>query len=307
MNDVFELNTMNQKVNLQFDDGIQVSIKREDLIHPFVSGNKYRKLKYNIIEAKNQKLDTLLTFGGAYSNHIAAVAATGKLENFKTIGIIRGDELANQIDLNPTLQFAAKSGMVFQFVSRTDYRKKEDFDFLENLKSAFGSFYLIPEGGTNALAVQGCKEIITQTDTDFEYICTSVGTGGTIAGLCNGSLSHQKIIGFPALKCDFLDKEISKFATHNNYELMTNYHFGGYGKTTPELIRFINNFYTKTQIPLDPIYTGKMVFGVFDLLKNNYFKPNSKILIIHTGGLQGVIGMNAKLKNKGLETLNLYE
>ena len=290
---------------MYFPNGITVHIKREDLIHPFVSGNKFRKLKYNLLQAKEEQQETLLTFGGAYSNHIAAVAFAGKEKGFKTIGIIRGDELRDKISENPTLQFAENCGMQFEFVSRETYRLKTEISFLENLKQKFGNFYLIPEGGTNDLAIKGCEEILTEEDAEFDYIGCSIGTGGTICGIINSILPHQKVLGFPALKGDFLKEEIRNIVKNNNWELLTDYHFGGYGKVDEELIAFINQFYITNNIPLDPIYTGKMVFGVIDLIHKNYFPPQSKILLIHTGGIQGIQGMNIKLRNKQLPIIEI--
>ena len=281
-------------------NGITVAIRREDLIHPFVSGNKFRKLKYNLFQAKVEIQDTLLTFGGAFSNHIAAVAFAGKENNFKTIGIIRGDELRDKIQENPTLKFAQENGMQFEFVSRSDYSNKEKPEFIDQLKQKFGSFYLIPEGGTNDLAIKGCEEILTKEDSQFDYICCAVGTGGTISGLINSALPNQKVLGFPALKGDFLQEEICKFAKTDNWQLVTDYHFGGYGKVNLELINFINNFSESNKIPLDPVYTSKMAFGILDLIDKNYFPANSKILMIHTGGLQGIQGMNQLLAKKQL-------
>ena len=317
---------MNQKITYELPNGISLEIKREDLLHPFISGNKFRKMKYNLLQAKAENQHTLLTFGGAYSNHIAAVAYAGKEQEFKTIGIIRGDELGDKIEENPTLKFAQECGMQFEFVTREAYRHKTEPDFIANLQQKFGSFYLVPEGGTNEYAVKGCEEILTEEDIKFDYVCCAVGTGGTISGIINSAFSHQKILGFPALKGDFLkdetpmnkfssnlnekgvpddlrqittfSEEIRKFATNENWELITDYHFGGYGKVNEELIQFINQFYKQTQMPLDPVYTGKMFFGVIDLIHKNYFPDNSKILLIHTGGLQGIKGMNALLKNK---------
>ena len=297
---------MNQKVITAFPNSISVQIKREDLIHPFVSGNKFRKLKYNLLQAKAENQETLLTFGGAFSNHIAAVAFAGNEKGFKTIGIIRGDELAGKVSENPTLLFAQNCGMQLEFISREDYRLKKEVSFLENLKQKFGRFYHIPEGGTNDLAIKGCEEILTPEDADFDYICCSIGTGGTISGIINSVLPHQKVLGFPALKGDFLQGEIRNFVQNDNWDLVTDYHFGGYAKVNAELIVFINHFYLENQIPLDPIYTGKMVFGVIDLIKKNYFPAKSKILLIHTGGIQGIQGMNMKLKNKQLPTLDIY-
>jgi 1-aminocyclopropane-1-carboxylate deaminase len=289
---------LNQKLTYDLPNGISLEIKREDLLHPFISGNKFRKMKYNLLQAKTENQEVLLTFGGAYSNHIAAVAYAGKEYGFKTIGVIRGDELGDKIDENPTLSFAQKCGMKFEFVTREAYRLKTEPDFIANLQQKFGSFYLVPEGGTNEYAIKGCEEILTEEDAKFDYVCCAVGTGGTISGVINSALPHQKVLGFPALKGDFLKDEIRKFATNKNWGLITDYHFGGYGKVNEELIQFINQFYKQTQVPLDPVYTGKMVFGVIDLIEKKYFPDNSKILLIHTGGLQGIQGMNTLLKSK---------
>lgn len=287
------------------DSGVSLFIKREDKLHPFISGNKYRKLKYNLVEAKNQEKTTLITFGGAYSNHIAASAAAGSQFGFNTIGVIRGEELANNLEEvlqnNPTLKFASKHNMQFHFVSRSAYREKTSKEFLDNLKQQFGDFYLVPEGGTNTFAVKGCEEILTERDTVYNVICSSVGTGGTISGIINSTKEYQKTIGFLALKGDFLQNEIKKYVlTNKNWSLNTNYHFGGYAKVSETLINFINKFKGETGIPLDPVYTGKMLFGIVDLIKNDYFEKGTSILAIHTGGLQGIDGMNVYLKNKKL-------
>lgn len=282
---------------------VSLFIKREDELHPFISGNKYRKLKYNLVEARNLGKSKIVTFGGAYSNHIAAVASAGSAFNFETIGVIRGDELAfnseEVIQKNPTLRFASENNMKFHFVSRSNYREKESPEFIADLKSKFGDFYLVPEGGTNSFAVRGCEEILTEKEQDFDVICVAIGTGGTIAGLINSLKIHQKVLGFPSLKGDFLQKEIDKYVEGtDNWSLNLDYHFGGYGKISEELITFINKFKEETSIPLDPVYTGKMMFGIIDLIKKNQFKPNTKILAIHTGGLQGIEGMNTLLKRK---------
>lgn len=299
---MFNLDIVNQKISLE-NSTIELWIKREDLNHPFISGNKYRKVKYNIEAAKAQDLDTLLTFGGAYSNHIAAVAYAGKEYGFKTIGVIRGDELQNKVQTNPTLDFAESCGMQFKFVTREHYRHKTSESFIENLKTEFGSFYLLPEGGTNKHAIKGCEEILTKDDTQFNYICSAVGTGGTISGLINSTENHQTVIGFPALKGDFLKHEIKKWTNNTNWELNTNYHFGGYAKINSELVEFINMFKLDFGIPLDPVYTGKMLFGIFDMIKKEKFKKGSKILAIHTGGLQGIVGMNQLLKAKNMQLI----
>ena len=293
------MKSSNQKIPIHFPNGIELFIKREDLLHPVISGNKFRKLKYNLAEAKRLGYKKLLTFGGAFSNHIVAVAGAGKEFGFETIGIIRGEELEEKINENPSLAVAQQFGMKFVFVSRDTYKLKETPEFIKEMKSQFGDFYLLPEGGTNELAIKGCEEILNELDSEFSYVCTSVGTGGTISGIINSAASHQNIIGFSSLKGDFLQKDIAKFAKQKNWTINCEYHFGGYGKVTNELIDFINSFYILYEIPLDPIYTGKMMFGILDLIKNDFFPPNSKILAIHTGGLQGIAGMNLKLEKSG--------
>lgn len=290
------LDVFNQEIKGFEKNDISLFLKREDLIHPYVSGNKYRKLKYNLAQAKKGNYTTLLTFGGAYSNHIAAVAFAGKEAGFKTIGVIRGEELATKIQDNPTLTFAQKCGMIFFFETRANYRNKNEIAYLHQLIEKFGSFYLIPEGGTNEFAIKGCEEILTPEDKVFDYICCSVGTGGTIAGIINSSNSNQNVLGFPALKGDFLKQEIQQMVQKDNWELNSDYHFGGYAKVSPELILFMNSFYENTKILLDPVYTAKMLFGIINLINQGYFPNGSKILAIHTGGIQGIQGMNIKLE-----------
>ncbi len=280
--------SFNQKIAIPNNFGIEVYVKREDVLHSEISGNKFRKLKYNLTEAQNLGFTKLLTFGGAYSNHIAAVAAAGKEFGFETIGVIRGEELQEKYLENPTLKKASENGMQFEFVSRTQYRDKNNAAFLDQLKNKFGDFYLIPEGGTNNLAVKGCKEILTDDDKLFDFICCAVGTGGTISGIINSLKPHQKAIGFPALKGDFLTEDIQKYAENSQWNLVTDYHFGGYAKINDELKQFMKQFFKKYLISLDPVYTSKAFFGVIDLISKGYFKPDSKILIIHTGGLQGL-------------------
>jgi 1-aminocyclopropane-1-carboxylate deaminase len=281
------------------NNSVALSIRREDLIHPFVSGNKFRKLKYNLLQAEKLQLKTLLTFGGAFSNHIAAVAAAGKSFGYQTIGVVRGDELQNRIEENPTLSFAIQQGMKLVFVSREEYRKKDSAEFLQQLRERYGPFYLLPEGGTNALAVQGCEEILSAADSVFDYICCAVGTGGTLSGIINSSSDNQAVLGFPALKAD-LRSAVQKFAKKDNWTLITGYHFGGYARVDAELVSFINEFYQQNAVLLDPVYTGKMIFGVMDLIRNGYFPEESKILAVHTGGIQGIQGMNNKLRNRNL-------
>lgn len=266
-------------------------------------------MKYNILKAKKLKKQIVLTFGGAYSNHILATAVGCKLNNLKSIGIIRGEELANDFDntlsKNPTLKEAFNNEMTFDFVSRQEYRNKNEISFIENLKDKYGDFYLIPEGGTNNLAVKGCEEILSNEDFNFDYICCSVGTGGTISGVINSSSENQNIIGFSSLKGDFLVDEIKRFAKKSNWSLNTDFHFGGYAKYSDELISFINDFKEKSSILLDPIYTAKMIYGIFDMIKNDKFEKGSKILAIHTGGIQGINGFNEVLSQKNKQTIKV--
>ncbi|WP_413511352.1 1-aminocyclopropane-1-carboxylate deaminase/D-cysteine desulfhydrase [Myroides odoratus] len=281
------------KLDLPFSNGIEVYIRREDLLHPEISGNKFRKLKYNIEAANALGYKQMLTFGGAYSNHIAATAAAGRIFGIQTLGVIRGEEIETIYQANPTLKKAEQDGMRFKFVTRTAYREKESTVFLQDLKQEFGDFYLVPEGGTNAEAIRGTEEILQPEDSIYTYICCAVGTGGTISGIINRSFEHQQVLGFPALKGDFLYGEIQKYTTKKNWDLQLEYHFGGYAKYNTDLLCFIRDFERNTGILLDPIYTGKLVFGIFDLIERNQFKKNSKILVIHTGGLQG---WNEKIK-----------
>jgi len=299
------IESCNQEIFLE-NKNVTLFMKREDLIHPYVSGNKFRKLKYNLAQAKKQNSATLLTFGGAFSNHILAVAAAGKEYDFKTIGIIRGEELLSKIEDNPTLKKAQDFGMIFEFVTRELYREKSSLAFIQQVKDKFGDFYFIPEGGTNDLAVKGCEEILTDEDNEFDYICCAIGTGGTISGIINCSKNSQQVLGFPSLKGEFLKEDIRRFVTNSNWDLINDYHFGGYAKVSEELVLFINKFYHEHEIALDPIYTGKMMYGVLDLIDKNYFPMNSKILVIHTGGLQGIAGMNSVLKQKKQQQINVY-
>ncbi len=281
----------------------QVSLKPDYLIHPTVSGNKYRKLKYNLQKVQSENYKGILTFGGAFSNHIAATAAAGMVLNIPTVGVIRGEELASKKELNSTLNYAKSCGMHLEYVSRSDYKQKNDPAYLKLLLENFKNFYVIPEGGTNGLAIKGCQEILSQEDLAFDIICCAVGSGGTIAGLINSSLPTQKIIGFPALKGGFLNEDICKFASQSNWELWDAYHFGGYAKVDSKLITFMNHFKTTYKIPLDPVYTAKMMYGIFDAIQTGKIPKNAKVLAIHTGGLQGVEGMNLKLKQKQLELI----
>lgn len=274
--------------------GIQLFIKRDDLIHPVIQGNKWRKLKYNLEQAQADQHSTLLSFGGAYSNHIHALAAAGELFGYNTIGIIRGEP---HKPMNPTLHDVTVRGMQLGYLSRTDYRQKTSIEILQKLKQRYGDFYLIPEGGSNELAVKGAAEIISELEQEFDTICIACGTGATLAGLIVGMDNHSQLLGFSALKgAGFLYDDINQLllnTTHRGYDnwsLNLDYHFGGFGKTRPELFDFINQFQEDFGITLEPVYTGKMFYGLFELIAQGHFKPDTRILAIHSGGLQGLRG-----------------
>jgi len=272
--------------------GIELFMLRLDLIHPEISGNKWYKLKYNLEEARKQNKNTLLTFGGAFSNHIAAIAACGKENNFNTIGIIRGEELTDES--NATLWRAKQNGMKLVFVSREDYRKRFREDFLTELKNKYSDPYIIPEGGSNLLAVKGCAEILSDVTDSFDFACCAVGTGATLAGLTASLSQKQQAIGFSVLaNAEFLNDNVGDFIKQfsgneiPNWKIIYNYHFGGYAHKTKAFTDFIQQFEMENNIPLEPIYTGKMMYGLYDMIQSGYFTRGEKIIAVHTGGLQG--------------------
>jgi len=272
---------------------VRLYVKRIDQTHEYISGNKWYKLKYNLVEAKKQNKNTLLTFGGAYSNNIAAISFAAKENGFKSIGVIRGEE---HLPLNPTLKFAKEQGMEIIYISRSYYRLKHTKEFINNLKEKLGDFYLVPEGGTNGLAIKGTAEILDSNDVQ-DFVCCSVGTGGTFAGIISASNDKQMVLGFSAIKgSDQLEKDIGSWVDECNWELISDYVCGGYAKVNTSLIEFVNDFYSAQKVPLDAIYTGKMMMGVLDLIKQDYFPRESSILAIHTGGLQGNKGMSERLE-----------
>ena len=280
--------------DLLTEKGIELYVKRDDLIHAEIQGNKWRKLKYNLFEARLNNIHTLLTFGGPFSNHIYATAAAAKLFHFKAIGIIRGDEPEV---LSPTLKFAESQGMELYYMDRESYREKDDPTNIESLRAQIGNFYMVPEGGTNPLAVEGAAEIIEEIDIPFDYICTACGTGGTLAGLISGLKGDKQVIGFSSLKGeDTLTPTVNELVNYvtgfdyTNFNINFDYHFGGYAKVKPELIAFIKDFKLKYQIQLEPVYTGKMFYGLFDMIRNDKFPKGSRIVALHTGGLQGLSG-----------------
>ncbi len=272
-----------------------IDMLRLDIAFPDVQGNKYFKLKYNLEEAKKLSLNTLLTFGGAFSNHIHATAAAGEKYQFKTIGIIRGEDDIQ----NPTLQFVRKAGMELVFVSREQYKNKYETTFLKTLEEKYGPYYLIPEGGTNNFAVKGCSEILSGIENKYDQIFCATGTGGTLAGLISTPGLVSKTTGISVLKGkDNVTDIINVLLQENGYShniawnINTNYHFGGYAKFDPSLLKFIKQFENDYHIPLDPIYTGKTCYAVFDLIDKQLISSGEKICIIHTGGLQGWMGWN---------------
>ena len=288
-------------------DGHRITLKREDLIHPMISGNKFRKLKYNFEKFLKQNRPTVLTFGGAFSNHLAATAQAGNLSGIQTIGIVRGEEWEQKIESSTTLDFCQKQGMQLYCISREDYRKKEQSNQVKKLQPKNENLVLLPEGGTNALAVKGCTEILTAEDKHFDTICCCVGTGGTLAGIAESTQEHQSVLGFNALNNPELKESIKSFSKRDNWSLISKYTFGGYAKFNIELILLMNHFYQQYQIPLDPIYTGKMLFGIFDLIKTKKWSWGENILVIHSGGLQGVKPMNLQLKKRKMPVLSYAE
>ena len=274
--------------------GIELWLKRDDLTDPAIQGNKWRKLKYNLINAKHEGHDTLLTFGGGYSNHIYAVAAAGKHFGFNTTGIIRGDPADAP---TPTLLFAAQQGMKLLYMDRSQYKLKEDPESIESLHVQLGDFYLLPEGGTNLLAVQGCVELVNEIDIDYDYVTLPCGTGGTLAGIVAGLNGKRQALGFSALKgTDTLTPKVAELVssfcemTYNNWHINFDYHCGGYAKVNPALIAFIKDFKLRHLVQLEPVYTAKMLYGIYDLIQKDYFPIGTRIVAIHTGGLQGLSG-----------------
>ncbi len=276
---------------------VKLFMKREDLVHPQISGNKYWKLFYNINHYLDKRPEKpyIITFGGAFSNHIAAVSAVGNITGIPTLGLIRGEELKEKWRDNPTLLFAKRNGMNLQFVTREEYRHKEKLTGF--LQKEFPDALIIPEGGTNEEAVAGVKMMLNDETKDFDYLCTAVGTGGTIAGISKYCEDNQKVIGFRVVDDHSLENRILELTPKKNFSLIDS-SFGGYGKIKDENIRFINDFKEKYNIPLEPIYTGKMMQKVSELIDGGFFPEGSRILCFHTGGLQGIEGANRLLEKQ---------
>lgn len=290
-------------IEIPLEKNIRLFLKREDLIHPHISGNKYWKLFYNINSYLEPKPENpfIITFGGAFSNHIAATAALGKKFQLKVLGIIRGEELQNKFQENPTLKLAHENGMEFRFVTREAYRNKESLTQIS--QKEFPEALIIPEGGTNDRAVEGIQYMLNSETKSFDYLCTAVGTGGTVAGISKFAEENQQVLGFKVVDDDSLYNRVVELSKRNNCKLIEA-HDGGYGKISDENIRFINVFKEKYGIQLDPIYTGKMMRKIFELIDNNYFPDGSKILAFHTGGLQGIFGANERLKKQNRPLIN---
>ena len=290
-------------VEIPLEKNIQLFLKREDLIHPEISGNKFWKLFYNINSYLENNIEKpfIITFGGAFSNHIFAVSALGKEFNLKTLGIIRGEELAEKWRENPTLKSASENGMQFRFASRDEYREKDTLTQI--LQKEFPDALIIPEGGTNEQAVEGIQLMLNSKTKSFDYLCTAVGTGGTVAGISKFAEKNQHVLGFNVVNDASLNEKIFELSKRQNFKLIE-VHDGKYGKITDENIRFINDFKEKFDIQLDPIYTGKMMKKILEMIENDQFPQGSKILAFHTGGLQGVFGANEMLKKQNRDLIN---
>ena len=284
--DPLQLSIFNEK-------NITASVLRLDKIHPVISGNKWFKLKYFINEAIEKKQETSITFGGAYSNHIIAAACAAKMYNIKSVAIIRGEKPEN---LSHTLIAAEKYGMQLIFISRENYKLKNDFDFINNIKEKFPNSLIIPEGGADVNGIKGSEEILSLIKENYyTHILCAIGTGTMFCGIANSLLINQKLIGISVLKG--MDNLLITFKKNineekiNNCEIIYDYHFGGYAKKNNELISFMNSFYKQTLIPTDFVYTAKLFYAAINMVEENYFPPLSKLLIIHSGGLQGNLSL----------------
>ena len=272
---------------------VDIFIKRDDVIHPIISGNKWRKLKYNFQAASDEGFDKILSFGGVFSNHLHALSYACNYFGFGSIGVVRDTHLKKE---TPTLSFCKKNKMKLYYLDRNQYRQKKSIQTINLLRKKFGKFYLIPEGGNNLLGIKGCQEIFDEIDIDYDYLCSPVGTGCTAAGLIKGMKNNKKFIGFaPFTKTIEQSENIKNFCDfqlYNNWELISDIHFGGFGKIDSNLIKFVRRFKSDFNMELDLIYTGKLFYSLFNMIKNDAFDKRTKILVIHTGGLQGLNGFN---------------
>lgn len=276
-----------------FDEkGLEVFIKRDDLIHPLISGNKWRKLKYTLIKARNECKNHLVTFGGAFSNHLLATSATAAQFGFQSTGFVRGEEVTNDM-----LFLCRLHGMELIFTDRERYRHKQAL--FDELFGHDPNAFFVDEGGASEEGVKGCEELVAELKENYDHILCACGTGTTAAGIIRGLSEHQvntTLHAIPVLRNGhFIGDEIKHHLKQDaNFELHTEYHFGGYAKTTPELINFIKHFVAATGILIDPVYTGKMLFALYNLARKDFFKSGQRILAIHTGGVWGLMGMKDK-------------
>ena len=272
---------------------IELWMKRDDLLHPIISGNKWRKLKYSLDHALSTGADTIISMGGAYSNHLHALAFAAKVVGLKTLGFIRGEQPGT---LTPTLSDMQNWGMELRFVSSFDYRRLRQYKGCYDLPGLKPQQYWLPEGGAQALALKGVAELVNEIDVFYDVICAPCGTGATLAGIIDAVPEQVSVMGFAALKnAGFLQTDVESLLPRpcTNWQINHNYHFGGFAKTSAELMTFIADFEYKTGIPLEPVYTGKMMYALYDLITKHSFKPGQRIIAVHMGGLQGKRGFSA--------------
>jgi len=269
---------------------IELWIKRDDLLHPVISGNKWRKLKYILDHALSSGAHTIISMGGAYSNHLHALAYAGRKLGLKTTGLVRGEQ---PDALNPTLADLQNWGMELKFVSRSDYRALRHHKGWRDLPGIEPQQYWLPEGGAQALALKGVAELVQEISIPYDVLCVPCGTGTTLAGIVEAVPESASVIGFAALKnANFLTGDVESLLSrpYTNWQINLDYHFGGFAQVNAELMNFIAAFELKAPIPLEPVYTGKMLYGLYDLIAKGYFKPGQRIIAVHTGGLQGKRG-----------------
>jgi len=279
------------------EQGVELWLKRDDLLHPIISGNKWRKLKYILDHALSLNTRKIISMGGAYSNHLHALAYVGKLLGIKTEAKIRGERPEK---LNPTLSDLIDWGMTVEFVSRSEYRQLRNYKAYDSLPEMQSGEYWLPEGGATTLALQGVVELVAELTMDYDVLCAPCGTATTLAGVISSVPDNKQVLGFSALKgASFLTADVHQMLQNesilnNDWFINLDYHFGGFAKVSPTLLDFISNFEKTHGIKLEPIYTGKMLYGIYALIKQGFFKPGQIIVAVHTGGLQG---------NRGIKTL----
>ena len=290
---IFKTPTPIQEINLKINNpnNVKLYIKREDLIHNIVSGNKWRKLKYNFEYLLNNKIKTILSFGGAYSNHLHALSWLAKKNEIKSIALVRGEESSKN---NSTLSFCIKNNMELYFLNRKIYREsKYDNEIINQIKKNNKNLFMIPEGALNDLGIKGCEEIMGEVKDHFNFVCCSIGSGCTAIGVIKSLNVNQNFLGFSSFKnSNFLHHNFKNYINFkSNWSINSDYNFGGFGKINLELKNFISSFEEKYKIKLDPIYTSKLFFGLFDMISKKKFPKESRILALHTGGLQGLQGI----------------